>query len=150
MVKPSFHILAYKLFLFGLLSLSIYTPSDNTWGSATASNWAGEVIRVNIISGDDYEFSTCSGYGSVNASYDTQLTLIDELGAVVDFNDDFSGCSGYTSYIKHTATYTGVLYVHLNEYVTDAFNKYDPTSVALVETLLNAISVLKLRVARSP
>ena len=95
---------------------SAYTPSDNTWGSATASNWAGEVIRVNIISGDDYEFSTCSGYGGVNASYDTQLTLMDELGAVVDFNDDFSGCSGYTSYIKHTAAYTGVLYVHLNEY----------------------------------
>ncbi len=41
---------------------SAYTPSDNIWSSATASNWAGEVIRVNVISGDDYEFSTCSGY----------------------------------------------------------------------------------------
>jgi|GEM_PF-6805806 len=95
---------------------SAYTPSDNVWSSATSANWAGEVIRVNVVSGDDYEFSTCSGYGGVNASYDTQLTLINELGAVVDFNDDFSGCSGYTSYIKYTATYTGVLYVHLNEY----------------------------------
>jgi hypothetical protein len=95
---------------------TIFTPTDNTWGSATSWNYAGEVIRVNIISGDDYEFSTCSGYGGVNASYDTQLTLIDESGVVVGFNDDFTGCSGYTSYIKWTATYTGVLYVHLNQY----------------------------------
>ena len=95
---------------------TIYTPADNAWGSATSWNYAGEIIRVNIISGDEYEFSTCSGYGGVNASYDTQLTLVDELGAVIDFNDDFTGCTGYTSYIKHTATYTGVLYIHLNEY----------------------------------
>jgi len=93
-----------------------YTPSNNTWGSATSYNWAGEVIKVNINSGDDYEFSTCGNHGGVNASYDTQLTLIDELGVIVDFNDDFAGCTGYTSYIKHTATYTGVLYIHLNEY----------------------------------
>lgn len=95
---------------------TIYTPSDNTWGSATSLNYAGEIIKVNVNSGDDYEFSTCSGYGGVNASYDTQLTLVDENGIVVDFNDDFTGCSGYTSYIKWTATYTGVLYVHLNQY----------------------------------
>ena len=93
-----------------------YTPADNAWGSATTYNWAGEIIKVNIVSGDEYEFSTCSGYGGVNASYDTQLTLIDETGLVVDFNDDFTGCTGYTSYIKHTATYTGILYVHLTEY----------------------------------
>jgi hypothetical protein len=95
---------------------TIYTPSDNAWGSATSWNYAGEIIRVNIIAGDDYEFSTCSGYGGVNASYDTQLTLVDELGAVIDFNDDFTGCTGYTSYVKYTATYTGILEVHLNEY----------------------------------
>jgi hypothetical protein len=93
-----------------------YTPSNNTWGSATSYNWAGEIIRVNITTGDEYEFSTCGNHGGVNASYDTQLTLIDELGVIVDFNDDFAGCTGYTSYIKHTAAYTGVLYVHLTEY----------------------------------
>ena len=95
---------------------TIYTPSDNTWGSATSWNYAGEVIRVNIVSGDEYEFSTCDGYGGVLASYDTQLTLIDESGIVVGFNDDYTGCTGYTSYLKYTATYTGVLYVHLNQY----------------------------------
>ena len=95
---------------------STYTPADNAWGSATTYNYAGEVIKVNIVSGDEYQFSTCSSHGGVNASYDTQLTLVNELGALVDFNDDFTGCTGYTSYIKHTATYTGVLYVHLTEY----------------------------------
>ena len=68
-----------------------YTPDDNIWGSATTYNYAGEIIKVNIVSGDEYQFSTCSSHGGVNATYDTQLTLIDELGSVVDFNDDFSG-----------------------------------------------------------
>tara|TARA_R110001583_G_scaffold2725_21_gene19167 strand:+ start:3634 stop:5178 length:1545 start_codon:yes stop_codon:yes gene_type:complete len=95
---------------------SVYDPVDGLWGSATTCNWAGEVIQVNIISGDQYEFSTCDGYGGVLASYDTQLTLIDELGTAVGFNDDYSGCSGYTSYINWTANYTGTLYVHLNQY----------------------------------
>ena len=94
---------------------TVYTPSDNTWSSASSYNWAGEIIRVNIISGDEYEFSTCSNHGGVSASYDTQLTLRDELGVVVDYNDDYTSCSG-RSYIKYTATYSGVLEVHLNEY----------------------------------
>ena len=92
-----------------------YTPSNNVWGSASSYNWAGEIIRVNITNGDEYEFSTCSNHGGVSASYDTQLTLRDELGVVVDYNDDYASCSG-RSYIKYTATYTGVLEVHLNEY----------------------------------
>jgi len=92
-----------------------YTPSDNTWGSASSYNWAGEIIKVNINNGDEYEFSTCSNHGGVSATYDTQLTLRNELGAVVDYNDDYTSCSG-RSYIKYTATYTGVLEIHLNEY----------------------------------
>jgi len=95
---------------------SVYTPTDNVWGSATSWNYAGEVIQVNIVAGDEYEFSTCDGFGGVLASYDTQLTLRDAAGNLLGFNDDFTGCSGFTSYIKYTAGYTGVLYVHLNEY----------------------------------
>jgi len=95
---------------------TIYTPADNVWGSATSWNYAGEVIRVNVVDGDEYQFSTCDGFGGVLASYDTQLTLIDESGVVVGFNDDYTGCTGYTSYLKYTPNYTGVLYVHLNEY----------------------------------
>ena len=95
---------------------SIYTPSIGSWGYASTCNWAGEVIQVNVTSGDTYQFSTCDNYGGVLASYDTQLTLYDGSGTVIAFNDDYFGCSGYSSYINWTATYTGVLYVHLNEY----------------------------------
>lgn len=95
---------------------SVYTPTDNVWGSATSWNYAGEVIQVNIVAGDEYEFSTCDGFGGVLASYDTQLTLRDAAGNLLGFNDDFTGCSGFTSYVKYTAGYTGVLYIHLNEY----------------------------------
>ena len=95
---------------------SIYTPTPDSWGYASTCNWAGEVIQVNIKLGDSYQFSTCNNYGGVLASYDTQLTLRDGGGNVVAFNDNYFGCSGYSSYINWTATYTGVLYVHLNEY----------------------------------
>ena len=95
---------------------TIYDPLPSTWGYASSCNWAGEVIRVTIVSGDSYQFSTCGNYGGVTASYDTQITLYDELGNVVAFNDDYFGCSGYTSYINWTATYSGTLFVHLNQY----------------------------------
>ena len=95
---------------------TVYTPTPDTWGYATSCNWAGEVIRVNIIDGDTYQFSTCDNYGGVLASYDTQITLRDGNGSLIEFNDDYLGCSGYSSYINWTSTYTGVLYVHLNEY----------------------------------
>ena len=44
---------------------TIYTPSDNTWGSATSLNYAGEIIRVNVNSGDDYEFEEIEEISSV-------------------------------------------------------------------------------------
>lgn len=95
---------------------TIYEPVDGVWGSATSCNWAGEVIRVNVKNGDSYEISTCDTYGGTIAGYDTQLTLFDESGNFVGFNDDYTGCSSYTSYLSYTATYDGVLFIHLNEY----------------------------------
>tara|TARA_Y100001973_G_C5167218_1_gene316880 strand:- start:244 stop:1401 length:1158 start_codon:yes stop_codon:yes gene_type:complete len=95
---------------------SIYNPTSNAWGAASSCNWAGEVIQVSVVDGDAYQFSTCSNYGGTSASYDTQLTLRDASGALIAFNDDFFSCTGFTSYINWTATYTGILYVHLNEY----------------------------------
>ena len=95
---------------------TIYEPVDGVWGSASSCNWAGEVIRVNVKNGDSYEISTCDTYGGIIAGYDTQLTLFDESGNFVGFNDDYTGCSSYTSYLSYTATYDGILYIHLNEY----------------------------------
>ena len=95
---------------------SIYSPGVGLWSSASTCNWAGEVIQVEVKAGDVYQFSTCDNYGGSLASYDTQLTLRDFAGTLLDFNDDAFGCTGYTSYINWTATYSGIVYVHLNEY----------------------------------
>lgn len=95
---------------------TIGIPPVDSWSYATTCNWAGEVMRMEIKAGDTYQFSTCDGYGGVLASYDTQITLRDASGTLLAYNDDYSGCSGFTSYINWIATYTGVLYVHLNEY----------------------------------
>ena len=95
---------------------SVYEPLPGSWGYLSTCNWGGEVIRLNIVAGDSYQFSTCAERGGEQASYDTQLTLRDGSGALLAYNDDFTGCSGFTSYIYWTATYTGVAYLHLNEY----------------------------------
>ena len=92
-----------------------YTPPTGVWASATIINWAGEVIQVNVISGDTYEFSTCNIYGGVAASYDTELTLRDNVGNLLSYNDDFAGC-GTNSYISWTSTITGVVHLHINEF----------------------------------
>ena len=94
---------------------STFTPTDNAWSYATTNNWAGEVIKINAKTGYSYIFSTCSSQGGVTASYDTQLSLYDNTGTNVAFNDDYSGCN-YRSVISYTATYDGVYYLHLNEY----------------------------------
>jgi hypothetical protein len=94
----------------------IYTPVEDVWDYASSCNWAGEVIQLNVKAGDTYEFSTCDQYGFTQADYDTQITLLDGLGNLLDFNDDYGGCAGYTSYLRWVAPYSGTVYLHLNEY----------------------------------
>ena len=67
------------------------TPPTGVWASATMVNWAGEVIQVDVNSGDIYQFSTCNIYGGVAASYDTELTL-EMMWKLIGYNDDFTGC----------------------------------------------------------
>ena len=122
---------------------SVYDPLPGGWGYPSTCNWAGEVIQLNIIAGDSYQFSTCAERGGVQASYDTQLSLRDGAGTLLAYNDDFSGCSGFTSYLFWTATYTGVAYLHLNEYycadnfVCTEVMIYREESIALPITLLS-------------
>ena len=94
---------------------SAYTPTADVWGSATSINYAGEVIKINVTSGDTYQFSTCAVHGGVSASYDTQLTLRGPSGLVLVYSDDAIGCFTQ-SYIDWTATITGEVYLHLNLY----------------------------------
>jgi len=67
--------------------------------------YGGEYIRVNVVSGQTYTFSTCGSF------WDTSITLYNAGGAVpIAFNDDSVEC-GFQSYITWTATFTGVLRV---------------------------------------
>ena len=46
---------------------SVQTPILNQWWSATANNWAGEIIKIGVISGENYQFSTCAIYGKCSS-----------------------------------------------------------------------------------
>jgi hypothetical protein len=71
--------------------------------------WGGDYATVSVTAGNQYIFSTCG-----DPSFDTQLTLYDNTGFnVLDFNDDFCGLQ---SQITWTATYSGVVYILLDEY----------------------------------
>ena len=109
---------------------TIYDPVAGSWVSATSNNWAGEVIRITVVSGDTYEFSTCADFGGEEASYDTQLTLRDEANLELLFDDD--GCGGLQSYINWTATYSGTVYLHLSEY--DCVANMTATEVRIFRT----------------
>ena len=93
---------------------NIQYPIINQWWSATANNWAGEIIKISVSNGENYQFSTCVSYGNVQASYDTELTLTDVSGTVLDFNDDYLGC-GTSSYINWNASFSGEVYLHIND-----------------------------------
>lgn len=93
---------------------TVQYPVLNQWWSATANNWAGEIIKVSVSNGENYQFSTCVSYGNVQASYDTELTLTDVNGTVLDFNDDYLGC-GTGSYINWIASFSGEVYLHIND-----------------------------------
>ena len=110
---------------------ALQTPPLGTWWSATSFNYAGEIIRVDVNAGDIYEFSTCSNYGGVSATYDTQLTLTDVSGNVLDFNDDYTGC-GTASYINWLATFSGEVYLHINEY--NCVSNFTSTEVMIQRT----------------
>ena len=95
-------------FLFPITSV---TPSI-VWSDISICNNAGDYANVNVVAGNIYEFSTCSSNGST-VTYDSELTLRNNSGALIADNDDYCGAQ---SYISWTATYTGQVQIHLHEY----------------------------------
>ena len=89
----------------------IFYPPVGIWSSATTQSYAGDVIRIYVSFGDWYNFSTTAFYGGVSASYDTELTLYDENGNLLTY-DDGPG----QSLLYYQSTYDGIAYLHLNEY----------------------------------
>ena len=110
---------------------TIQNPIFNQWWSATANNWAGEIIRIGVSIGENFQFSTCVSFGNVQASYDTELTLTDINGNILDFNDDYLGC-GTSSYINWTATFNGEVYLHINE--QNCLSNSIPTEVMIFKS----------------
>ena len=72
----------------------------------------GQYALVNVITGNIYTFSTCTG-----GAYDTQITLYNNAGgASLGYNDDACGGLGLQSSVSWTATYTGQLRVLVDQY----------------------------------
>lgn len=74
--------------------------------------FGGEYISVFVFEGTEYTFSTCG-----LDEFDTELTLLDELGiTVLGYNDDFCGDQ---STIVWEATYTGYVWLLVDEHGCD-------------------------------
>lgn len=90
--------------------LSTYTPICNGV-SAVATNCiqGGQYLAVNVVAGNIYTFSTCG-----NTAFDSQITIYNSTGGgSLGYNDD--GC-GTQSTVTWTATFTGVLWVLVDQY----------------------------------
>ena len=70
--------------------------------------WGGDYLSISVIQGNVYEFSTCG-----NIAFDTQLTLYGEALQLLGYNDDFCGLQ---SLISWTATYTGEVFLMVDEF----------------------------------
>lgn len=111
-------ILISLIFSLIFINIKAQCPNDNVF--YTSSNlicpssitipcvFGGEYVTLNIVAGNTYTFSTCNG-----AFWDTQITLYNNIGVSVGYNDDFCGLQ---SQITWTATYTGILNVLIDQY----------------------------------
>jgi hypothetical protein len=84
------------------------TPAcPGTFSSACV--FGGEYVSVSVIQNNIYTFSTC-GF----IAFDTQITVYDEFATtVLAYNDDFCGVGSEVTWV---ASYTGVVYVLVDEY----------------------------------
>src|SRR5688572_17028650 len=88
------------------------TPTGVFTAPSTCS-WGGDYMLINVIAGNNYSFSTCTGDGR-NVTWDSQLTLWEEstLNFIAYSDDD---CS-LQSFINWTATFTGVVRLNINQF----------------------------------
>jgi len=90
---------------------STITPTT-TWQTVTVTQ-AGNYFKFAATSGTQYEFSFCGCSGG-SASYDTQLTVLDNTGAYAGgYNDDFCGLQ---SDLTWTAPSTGTFRILVSQY----------------------------------
>ena len=142
---------------FGYFDL---TPTvQGTAGTQTGyATWGGDYHKVNVVTGETYEISTCdsgpylpgslpfngsqttpwpagtpfAGQVGFDVGWDPQMTLIDGgSGTIVGFNDNY--CGVYPA-ITYTASFTGELWVYLDS--ATLCDKYEIDSIVVSVTWL--------------
>ena len=113
-------ILYIALWMLGFAQVaSAQCPNDNTYwqdltpvgcpgSNSTACIFGGQYAAVSVTAGNDYTFTTCGSFGG-----DTEITLYNATGAYIAENDD--DC-GVLSTVNWTATFTGVVWVLVDEW----------------------------------
>ncbi len=130
----------------------IFTPTSNVFTAAATNIYAGEHSRYNVTAGQTYEWSLCTADGG-SATYDSQLSLFasTNTSAPLDYSDDFCGDDAK---ITWTATFTGIVYVQVNQFdcATNSVNTtlvYRRVSGASVPSNDNCATATNLNVQQS-
>ncbi len=99
-----------------VLGIGWGAPQSTTSGTfvlAVGGTWGGEYNTYNVTAGQSYEWSTCVTDGAISPTADTQLTLYTTAGVPLCYSDDFCGLQ---SKIAWTATFTGQVFVQVNQF----------------------------------
>jgi hypothetical protein len=124
-MKKNFYTLAILALLLpswvrsqGCIHTTMF-PNDTlsattNWQSIDTCSFAGEFSSFEVVSGNQYIFSTSLNDGS-NVLYDSQLTLVNESDSILAYNDDLSN-SELQSRIEWTADFSGIVQLHVSEY----------------------------------
>lgn len=103
---------------------STLTPSSS-WGTTWPIMSAGNYAAFNVVNGNTYEWSTCGEFGGTQqGNLDAQLTLFNNSWVRLCYSDNSNkpNCPN-APYLRWIATYTGVVYVLLNnEWTTSCTN----------------------------
>lgn len=118
-----------------------------TWTTSDWCTFAGEYVAFNVVSGVTYHFSTCSSDGAIlPISYDTQLTLTDASNNILGYSDDLADC-GNRSRVIWTATFTGIVRLHINQYNCQSISycnyvayRYDPYCISSTQYPANTLT----------
>ena len=92
---------------------AIQSTTSNTFVNAVGCTFGGEFNSFNVTMGNVYEWSMCAADGAAVGIGDNTLTLRNTTGTIFCYSDDLCGLSAK---ILWTATFTGVVRVHLNQF----------------------------------
>ena len=82
------------------------TPSSAGSTSIAYCIWGSDYYTCDVVDGEEYTFSTCGG------NWDTVITLYDEDGNYIDYNDDACGSQAELSW---TADFDGTIWILIDE-----------------------------------